>query len=93
MKEKQVKISGPDYPISIQRNPHIRPLNTFQARTLTFPSWNGRITLPTVLTKAIAIITAFPLAERSRSTLCGRTRIPFLLLSRLGGMLRSTPSG
>ena len=38
----------------------------FPVRTLISPSWNGRITLPTVRIKAIAITTAFPL-ERKKS--------------------------
>src|ERR1700730_8108071 len=49
--------------------------------------------LPTVLIRAIAITTAFPLQERSPSMRCGHTRIRFLLLCKLGGMLRSIPSG
>jgi hypothetical protein len=60
---------------------------------LMFPNWNGRITLLTALIKAIAITTAFALAEQSRSMRCGHTKIRFLLLRRLGSMLRSIPSG
>ena len=89
MKEKQVKVPGPDHPISIQRNPArvvvsvagrviadtrnaltlreagIRPFNTFHPRTLSFPNWNGPITLPIALIRGIAVTTAFPLEERS----------------------------
>jgi hypothetical protein len=75
------------------REVRIRRFNTFQVRTLIFPSWNGRITLPTALTKAIALITAFPLEERSPSTRCGRMRIRSLVLRRSKGMLRSIPIG
>ena len=41
------------------------PVNTFQPRTLISPIWNGRITQPTALIKAIAITTAFPPEEKS----------------------------
>jgi hypothetical protein len=43
--------------------------------------------------RGIAVTTAFPLEERSPPMRCGHTRIRFLLLRRLGGMLRSIPSG
>jgi hypothetical protein len=117
MKEKQIKLPGPDHPISIQRNP-VRvvisvagrvvadtsnaltlreaaypPVQYIPPKTLSFPNWNGRITLPIALIRGIAVTTAFPLEERSPSMRCGHTRIRFLLLRRLGGMLRSIPSG
>ncbi len=106
MKEKQVKLPGPDHPISIQRNPArvvvsvagrvvadtrnaltlceaaYPPVQYIPGEDVDFPNWNGRILLPTVLTKAIAVTTAFPLEERSRSMRCGHTRIRFLLLCR-----------
>ena len=70
------------------------PVQYLPVEDVNFSNWNGRIiTLPTALIKAIAITTAFPLEERSQSMRCGHTRIRFLLLCRLGGMLRSIPSG
>ncbi len=69
------------------------PVQYIHVRTLISPNWSGRITLPTALIKAIAITTAFPREERSRSTRCGHTRIRFLLLCRSRGMLRSIPTG
>jgi len=41
------------------------PVQYFQVRTLISPSWNGRITLPTVRIKAIAITTAFRWRKKS----------------------------
>src|ERR1700693_1541935 len=45
------------------------------------------------LIRGMAVTTAFLLEEGSPSMRCGHTRIRFLLLRRLGGMLRSIPSG
>jgi hypothetical protein len=42
--------------------------------------------------KAIALTTAFPLEERSRSTRCGRTRIHIPLLRRSKDTSRSIPT-
>src|SRR6202048_1417617 len=53
------------------------PVQYIPAEDVDFPSWNGRMTLPTVLTKAIAAITVSPLEKRSPSMRCGRTRIRF----------------
>jgi hypothetical protein len=69
------------------------PVQYIPGADVDFPNWNGPITLPTALIKGIAITTAFPLEERSPSMRCGHTRIRFLLLRRLGAMLRSIPSG
>ncbi|MGC2111912.1 MAG: DUF427 domain-containing protein [Candidatus Korobacteraceae bacterium] len=117
MKEKQVKLPGPDHPISIERNPArvvvsvagrvvadtrnaltlreagYPPVQYIPGADVDFPNWNGRITLPTALIKAIAVTTAFPLEEKAPSMRCGYMRIPFLLLRKLGGTLRSIPSG
>src|SRR6266446_2537214 len=57
-----------------------------------FPSWNGQITPPTVRIRAIAVITAFPLEERSPSMRCGPTRTHIPLLRRSKVMSRSIPS-
>src|SRR5438309_20201 len=57
-----------------------------------FRSWNGQITRLTARIRAIAVITAFPLEERSPSMRCGRTRIRTPLLRRSRDMSRSIPT-
>jgi uncharacterized protein (DUF427 family) len=117
MKEKQVKIPGPDHPISIQRNPArvvvsvagrvvADTRNALTLREAAYPpvqyipigdvdfSQLERTDHATYCPyKEIAITTAFPLEERRPSMRCGHTKIRFLLLCRLGAMLRSIPSG
>ncbi len=69
------------------------PVQYIPGEDVDFSSWNGRITLPTALTRAIVVTTASLLEGRNPSMRCGPTRIHFLLLCRSGGMLRSIPSG
>src|SRR5438128_1054192 len=57
-----------------------------------FRSWNGRITLPTVRTKAIAVTTPFTLEERSPSMPCGRMRTPTPPLRKSRHTSRSIPT-
>src|SRR5207253_7080992 len=57
-----------------------------------FPSWNGRITPPTVRTKAIAVTTVFLLEVRSPPMPCGRTRTPTPRLRKSRDTSRSIPT-
>jgi hypothetical protein len=59
------------------------PVQYIPGEDVDFPNWNGRITLPTALIKAIAITIAFPLEGRSPSMRCGHTRIRFLPQERV----------
>jgi hypothetical protein len=66
---------------------------TFHPRMLIFRNWNGRSTLATALTKAIATTTAFPPEERNPSMRCGHTRNRSLQSGISEDMSRSIPIG
>jgi len=116
LREKQVKLPGPDHPVSIERNPArvvvsiagrviADTRNALTLREAAYPpvqyipdddvdlsqlERSDHVTYCPI--KAIAFTTASPPEARSPWMRCGHTRIRFLLLSRLRGMLRSIQS-
>ncbi len=117
MKEKQVKLPGPDHPISIQRNPArvvvsvagrvvadtrnaltlreaaYPPVQYIPGEDVDFSKLERTDHVTYCPYKGDCSYYSVPAGGRSPSMRCGHTRIRFLLLRRLRGMLRSIPSG
>jgi len=102
MKEKQIRIPGPDHPISIEHNPArvvvsvagrvmADTRNAFTLREADYPPVQYIPREDVDLSQLER--TDHPLVERSPSMRCGRTRIHILPLRKSKDTSRSIPTG